>query len=965
MRSRLQRTIALLLLCSGFLFAQTSVLDAKDSALQMQWVDSVYRSMTLEQRVGQLMVVFTDSKSDDFDRIKELIDNYTIGGLLFSVGTPEKQLELTNAYQKISEVPLLITMDAEWGLAMRLSNSFAFPYAMTLGASNDTALVRQIGARVGAHARRIGVHMNFAPVVDLNTNPSNPIIGNRSFGSDPDRVSKLASAFYQGMWSEGVMGSIKHFPGHGDTATDSHLTLPVVKSSRRELDSLELKPFRHLIRSGVHSVMIAHLALPNIVSAGLATASLSKQIGTALLQDELGFEGLVITDALNMKGVSAELSPEEVVVAAFNAGADILLYPLEVGKSIDALLAQIRNGSISEARLEQSVKNILKAKYVLGLNKWSNIDTVNLSEDLKSTEDQILKEEVFESAITVFDADNRLPAPVDKSYAYLSLSGDSAEDDPFFLTLSRYAHIRSLPLEQILEQVSTGTVDAVILSHTPNTDTPWKNTRFNRKALEVMKVISDTSIPVILAHFGSPYALADLDDSLKSVVLGYQSTVESKRAAAQVIFGALAARGRLPVRVNDRYDLGDGVRYPAKNMLTYSAIPERVGLSSRRLAAVDTLIQELLLEGMAPGGQLLVARSGKVVFERNFGYLNPKKKDSVKWNTIYDVASITKIAASLPLIMRAQERGEIGLGDRFSDWFNQLKGTEIGETSLISALSHNGRLPAWIPFYKETLDTNGKPIDSLYSNINSETFSIPVSRSLYLKKDYPKVMFERIARAKLESKKYRYSDLPYYLIWWYFSDRYGAFDRQIDQFLYQPMGLTYTSFNPYKVFDLENIAPTEIDDYFRYNELQGYVHDMGAAMLGGVAGHAGLFSNANDMAKLMQLYLQGGEYGKKRYLNSETIRRFNTCYYCHQGNRRGVGFDKPQLEGEGSTCGCVSSKSFGHLGFTGTYVWADPEAELVYVFLSNRTYPDMDNNLLGSSNMRTRIQKAIYDARLD
>jgi CubicO group peptidase (beta-lactamase class C family) len=368
---------------------------------------------------------------------------------------------------------------------------------------------------------------------------------------------------------------------------------------------------------------------------------------------------------------------------------------------------------------------------------------------------------------------------------------------------------------------------------------------------------------------------------------------------------------------------------------------------------------------MAPGGQLLVARSGKVVFERNFGYLNPKKKDSVRWNTIYDVASITKIAASLPLIMRAQERGEIGLGDRFSDWFKQLKGTEIGETSLISALSHNGRLPAWIPFYKETLDANGRPIDSLYSNINSETFSIPVSRSLYLKKDYPKVMFERIARAELESKKYRYSDLPYYLIWWYFSDRYGAFDRQIDQFLYKPMGLTYTSFNPYKVFDLENIAPTEIDDYFRYNELQGYVHDMGAAMLGGVAGHAGLFSNANDMAKLMQLYLQGGEYGKKRYLNSETIRRFNTCYYCHQGNRRGVGFDKPQLEGEGSTCGCVSSKSFGHLGFTGTYVWADPEAELVYVFLSNRTYPDMDNNLLGSSNMRTRIQKAIYDARLD
>jgi len=956
----------LIILASIQSYAQSinsSVLDADDRYRQNIWVDSVYNQMTLEEKIGQLIIVFTDSKpsEEEPERIESLINDQHIGGLLFSIGSPERQLELTRRYQASSKIPLLMTMDAEWGLSMRLKPSFAFPWNMTLGATRDTELIRRVGERIGVHNKRVGIHINYAPAVDLNTNPLNPIIGNRSFGEDPQAVSEAAEAFYSGMWGAGVMGSIKHFPGHGDTSADSHHALPVVLADRKQLDTLELIPFKRMIDSGVHSVMVAHLALPKLKVAKDDPASISYYISTELLQNQLGFNGLVITDALNMKGVSEEISPNEVGLKAFEAGADILLYPLDVKATTDILLDKIKSSSYLQKRLEQSVKKILKSKYLLGLNNLETPSLERLNEDLETVEDQLLREQVFESAITVIDDNKNLPLAISNRYLYVS--SESEDDQSFYESLVRYAAVEKVSFSD-LNTLELEEYAAVIIGHLPDTSTPWKKTGFSEEFISELEEIGLSQVPVIIAHLGSPYALDVLSESKASILVGYQNTAESRSAAAQAIFGAIAVKGKLPVTVNHRFKVGMGVSYPAKNLISYSKVPERVDLSSNKLKEVDRLIARVVDEEMAPGGQVIIARKGKVVYERNFGYQTYKKKVPIEWHTRYDIASVTKIAASLPLVMRAQERGEISLGDRFSNWFKELEGTDIGQTPLIAALSHHGRLPAWIPFYKETLDKTQHPSSQFYRSNKSGEFGIAVSQSLFLRSDYSKQMFQRIKESSLESKKYRYSDLPYYLIYWHFTNLYGAFDKQIESFLYRPMGLSFTSYKPLQITEKERIAPSEIDTYFRHDLLQGYVHDMGAAMMGGVAGHAGIFSNANDLTKLMQMYLQGGSYGGVQFLQSTTIRRFNTCYYCHQGNRRGVGFDKPQLEGEGSTCGCVSPKSFGHLGFTGTYVWADPEKELVYVFLSNRTYPDMDRNLLGKTNMRTEIQRMIYESLL-
>lgn len=943
-------------------------LRAKDFAAQQQWVDLTYQSMTLDERLGQLVFVFTDSNgtAEEKLRIERLIEKRAIGGLLFSVGDPLTQLQLTNHYQSLSNTKLLITMDAEWGLSMRLKNTFAFPYNMTLGAIQEEQLIYRVGERLGAHAKRIGVHMNYAPVADVNTDPRNPIIGNRSFGSSVERVSKLSVALATGMQSEGVLGSAKHFPGHGDTATDSHLNLPVITADKARLEREELVPFKALIESNIASVMIAHIALESITGDSTTPASLSYKVSTELLKEQLGYQGLIITDALNMKGVSKFVNVNQVALEAFLAGADILLYPENIEASIEVLKAAYKNKRFSEERLALSVKKILKAKYVVGLNSFEPIEEKNLESDLNATVDQLLSEELYEAAITtVLNTAQTLPLRLDQSYLFVSLGEQADRSGTFFETLQRYAKVDRIELDQI-DAMSTKEYAGIILGHFGNTDTPWKNSKISKSDWETIHQLGEGDTPLILAHFGTPYTFFDLQISSApdALLVGYQNTTESQRALAQVLFGALPSKGVLPVNIEVLGKQLGSIETVDLPLLTYSSIPEREGFSSQLLAKVDSLIDEILSQQMSPGGQIMVTRNAKVIYERNFGHHTYSEKQPVQWNSVYDVASVTKIAATLPLIMKATEEGELSLSDRFKDWFTALRDKPIGEINIISALSHNARLPAWIPFYKETLDVQQQLDKTYYAQTYSAEYPVQVADSLFLIKDYDIKIFDTIFNVQLESKTYRYSDLPYYLIAKRLNRQDAPFEEQIQAFLYRPIGATYSGYHPLRRFKKSVIVPSEIDHYFRQDTVQGYVHDMGAAMLGGVSGHAGLFSNANDLTKIMQMYLQGGVYGASRFLNPETIRRFNTCYYCNSDNRRGVGFDKPQLEGRGSTCGCVSRKSFGHFGFTGIYSWADPDTQITYVFVSNRTYPTMDNNLLGSTDMRTVIQQAIYDARI-
>lgn len=960
-----------------FLFAlqasgQHHPLVSPDSLDQAAWVNTQYNAMDLEERIGQLFMISVGSDQDkaSTENIGKLVREEKLGGLIFMTGHPLKQAQLTNAYQAQAKVPLLIGMDAEWGLAMRLDSTYAFPWNMTLGALRDDKLVEQVGRQIGLHAKRLGVHINFAPVLDVNNNPQNPIIGNRSFGENPVNVALKGAAFVRGMEGAGVLSSGKHFPGHGDTSTDSHKALPIITSSRELLDSIELVPFQHLVDKGLSSMMIGHLELPALEDRPGFPASLSKPIVTGLLQEEMGFEGLIFTDALNMKAVSRFAPEGEVELQAFLAGNDMLLMPENVVKAKETMIKAYKRGVISEQRLARSVKKILMAKYKVGLLDYRPVALEGLHEDLNAVGNQILYEAVIEAAITV-PKNNFSLLPIkkldNKKIAYVHF-GD-ADGSPFLERMNQYYRVDPIKASSLAGyKAALADYNLVIMGFHKSNDSPWKAYAFSKEERQWIQEISAMrSSNAILAVFAKPYALLDVEhfQTMDALLLAYQNSALAQEKAAEVIFGALGANGRLPVSAHGEFPEGSGLELPSLKRLGYT-IPERVGMDSRSLARVDTLVRQGIDSLMTPGAQVLVARRGKVVYNKNFGTTTYTSGEAIQDSSIYDLASLTKILATLPMIMKMEEEGKIALNDTFGELLPEYAATELRDVTVLKALSHYGRLPAWIAFYIDTLDKSRRPSKDFYRDRPSEAFPYKVAEHLYLTRDFKDSIYNRIGRQDLKSNRYRYSDLAYYVFKEYIEDTYDRpLDELVDEFFYKPLGLLHTTFNPLEKFPKEQIVPTEEDDYYRYRTIQGYVHDMGAAMLGGIGGHAGLFSTARDVATIMQMYLQGGFYGGQRYLEERTIKRFNTCYFCENDVRRGVGFDKPQLKGPGPTCGCVSHKSFGHSGFTGTYTWADPDQEIIYVFLSNRTYPKATNNLLNKSNLRVRIQQAIYDSLID
>ena len=934
---------------------------------QEKWVDSVYSSMNLVQKVGQLFVVqaFSNKGVSHSKKISNEIINNAIGGLIFSNGSPKKQINLTNSYQELSNIPLLIGMDAEWGLSMRLDSTFSFPWNMTLGAIKDNMLIKQVGSRIAAHCKRIGVNFNFAPVVDINTNPNNPIIGNRSFGESIENVSLKSLNFMKGQQEMNVLSSAKHFPGHGDTSTDSHKTLPIIKHKKERILNVELKPFINLINNGLESVMIAHLEVPSLEKTIGLPSTLSYSIVTELLKNDLGFKGLIITDALEMKGLSSFKSTGNLDMLAFKAGNDILLMSENVSEGVNSIIDEYNKGSISEIRLSHSVKKILKAKYKVGLNKSSVISTINLDNDLNNISDKILNEQLVERSLTVVkNKENIIPiTDLKKKIGYMSFGNDSAVS--FFSHLNKYSKVDEIVNINLKNSDSIiSKYNTIIIGVHANSKTPWNSYKINKKEIDLINHIAK-KVDVILNVFGSPYTLKPFKSirSIKGVIVSYQNSIIFQQKSAQLIFGALNSKGRLPVTIGKLFDVGDGIKIKHINRLSYGT-PESVSMSSIKLRKIDSLANIAIDSAMTPGLQLLIAKDGRVVYNKNFGYLTYDKKSKVKNNTIYDLASLTKILVTLPIVMKLVETGTINLDTKLKEILPSYVDSNKSNITIKEMLSHYSNLKSWIPFYKSTLDSiTKKPKNLYYNSVYSNKHNIKVSENLYLLSSYKDSINSLIKNSELNKEKYRYSDLPYYILKLYIEDYYSNdLSSLINSQLFNEIGMPKASYYPKEITSTNNIAPTEIDNYFRFGEIRGTVHDMGAAMQGGIGGHAGLFSNANDIAKIMQMYLQGGQYGNKKYFNESTIDLFNKCYYCEDDNRRGVGFDKPQIEGDGPTCGCISMQSFGHSGWTGTYTWADPEEKIVYVFLSNRSYPESKENKLLKYNIRTDIQKLIYES---
>jgi len=939
---------------------------------QQKWVDSVYNAMSLKEKVGQLFMVraFSDNNKSNEREIENLINNNHIGGLIFSSGGPVRQARLNNLYQAISKTPLLIGMDAEWGLSMRLDSTYAFPWNMTLGAIHNNKLVERTGYHIGEHCKRIGVHFNFAPVVDINTNPKNPIIGNRSFGEDRDNVTAKGLAFMKGMQDAGVLANAKHFPGHGDTDSDSHETLPTISFDEKRIDSIEIYPYKKLIKEGLSSVMVAHLNVPSLEPRSGFPSSLSKHIVTDILKDSLGFKGLIFTDALEMKGVSNYSVPGDIDLAAFQAGNDVLLISENVPKAIDKIIEAYNGKDISEERLAHSVKKILMAKFKVGLDNYQPLGMSTLVNDLNRLKDDLLYEELMEASITVLKNKSEV-LPLrnldTKKIAYVEL-GDSS-GSTFYEELKKYTKVHKVSAEKLDELINKlQNYNTVVVGFHKKNDHPWRDYKFDDKELVWLYEIARTNT-VILDVFAMPYSVIDLStiENIEGVVMSYQNSDIAQQKSAQLLFGSISAKGKLPVSLGEHFKVGDGITYNAIASLSYG-LPERVGMSSKKLQRLDSVAQYAVDQKMTPGIQLLVARKGKVIYNKNFGKHTYEGIEKVKSEDLYDVASLTKILATLPLLMELEEKKAISLNTKLSRILPEYLESNKKNITIKQMLSHYAQLRPWVPFYVATIDSvTRKPLPKYYRRVQTPRFSIKVAEEMYLRHDYPDTIQKTIVETELLSRlRYRYSDLPYYILKKYIEGYYKkTLDQLVQEHFYQSLGANYTTYNPSSKFTDANLIPTEIDDYYRYQKVHGYVHDMGAAMQNGVGGHAGVFSNANDVAKIMQMYLQKGFYGGKRYLQPETIDKFNTCHYCHKNVRRGIGFDKPQLGDEGPTCGCVSMTSFGHSGFTGTYAWADPEEEIVYIFLANRTYPKAGKNLLLRENIRTEIQRLIYEAIID
>ncbi|MFC0604384.1 glycoside hydrolase family 3 N-terminal domain-containing protein [Winogradskyella pulchriflava] len=984
------RYLSLICLCFCFQFncAQEHIdnpLATKDPVKQQQWVDSVYNSMTVKERIGQLYMVQVMSENNDVvnNKIVDLIKNEHIGGVIYSNGGPYRQAVLNNNLQAASKLPLLVGMDAEWGLSMRLDSTYAFPWNMTLGAISENKLVEQTGRQIGEHCKRLGVHFNFAPVVDINTNPKNPIIGNRSFGEDRDNVTEKGLAFMKGMQDAGVLANAKHFPGHGDTEDDSHKTLPSVSFSEKRIDSIELYPYKKLINEGLSSVMVAHLNVPSLEKRKGFPSSLSKHIVTDILKDRLGFKGLIFTDALTMKGAAdyVEKSVDgvttknvtkggEIDLMAFLAGNDVMLMSENPQKGIAKLLGAYNEGIITEERLAHSVKKILMAKYKVGLHDYSPVGLYDLANDLNRIKDDVLYENLMENAITVVKNKSSLLPLRDletKKVAYVELGNSSGS--VFLDELKKYTkvhHIKGEKLNDIISKLQN--YNTVVVGFHKSNANPWEKFKFSQQELAWLYEIARTNT-VVLDVFARPYALNDLQsiENIEAIVMSYQNSKIAQEKSAQLIFGAIGAKGKLPVSTGPFFPVGTGETYNSILSLSYG-LPERVGIDSKLLSRIDSVAHHAVNQRMTPGIQLLVARKGKVIYNKNFGYHTYEKKNKIDFDDVFDVASLTKILATLPILMELEQQGSVSLDSKLGDLIPEYKKSNKKNITLKRMLSHYAQLKPWIPFYYATLDSVTKKPDPKYYRTKKEgDFNVEVTNTLFMRSDYQDSIQEIIKESELLSRlRYRYSDLPYYILKDYLE---GFYDKSLDEITqdryYKALGANYTTYNPRRKFSLKDIVPTEVDNYFRYKKVHGYVHDMGAAMQGGIGGHAGIFSNANDVAKIMQMYLQKGFYGGRRYFKSETINKFNTCYYCESDNRRGIGFDKPQLGEDGPTCGCISMTSFGHSGFTGTYAWADPEEEIVYVFLANRTYPEAGKNLLLRENIRTEIQRLIYEAIID
>ena len=943
------------------------------------WVDSVMNSLTLREKVAQLIwVPAYSNRETGYDvMLSSMIEKNQVGGVVFFQDKSVKETEMINWFRNITKVPLIYAMDGEWGLGMRLEGVTRFPFQMTLGAIADDSLIYRMGQSVGEQFRKAGIFINLAPDADVNNNAANPVINYRSFGENPSNVSRKAIMYMKGMQDKQVLAVGKHFPGHGDTGTDSHYDMPVINHDRARLDSVELAPFRSLIAAGISGIMPGHLSIPALDPEKDKPTTLSYPIITELLKNELGFRGLVISDAMNMQGLTKAKQPGEADAAALAAGLDVLEFVQDPEKAINAIMEKINNKEITPESVNEKCRKVLAVKYWTGAFRSDSLSPAGFPAALTSGKSLALIRELYASALTLLrNEENVIPVKSTSGMKIATLAINSRELTLFQKRVADYVKADHFLIDSIGSKKTASTLrklsgyDLVIAGIFDTDQRPTRNFGIQDGLNELLGKLNATG-KCVITYFGNPYAIAKLPALQKSkgLLLPYQLNDLTEDLSAQLIFGAIGAKGSLPVTINSDLKSGFGVKTEGGLRVQYG-VPENAGLSSQKLiAGTDAIVKEALAAGAFPGCEILIARKGIVVLSKTYGYQTYDKKVAVGSDDLFDLASVTKISAALPGLMLLNSQEKFSPDASIGTYLPEFNRSDKGKIGLRDLLTHQAGLTPYIQFWKETLKEDGSYRKRIYRTGWSEKYPYEVASGLYINKNYKKKMFAEIMKSKVGEKKYIYSDLTFIIAPEIVGRITGSkWEEFVNDNIWEKIGASELTFNPWQRYPSERIIPTEYDSLFRKQQLRGTVHDEGAAMLGGISGHAGLFATGNDLMKLMELYRRMGNYAGEQLIKPEVVKEYTRVQFPGNNNRRGLGFDKPLLDNktvkpeESYPCPGASPSSFGHSGYTGTFVWVDPEFEISYVFLCNRVYPTRNNNLVSDLNIRTRILQEIYES---
>ena len=942
-------------------------------------VDSILNTMTVREMIAQLIWVpaWAGETGDNYRQVEELVADHGIGGVIFFEGTSAAQIDFTRRLDSITKIPLIIAQDAEWGTGMRLKDVEDFPYQMTLGAVQNDSLIYRMGAAIAWQCREIGVNLNLAPVADVNNNPMNPVINYRSFGEDPLKVADKATMYMKGLQDNGIMACAKHFPGHGDTNVDSHTGLPIITGSRQRFDTVELVPFRRLAAEGIGCMMSAHISVPALDATPRLPATFSRKVITRLLRKEIGYNGLILTDAMNMAGATLTYPSGVADAEALKAGNDVIEYSTDPLKAINEIATRVEKNKIGVDEIESRCAKVLAAKlWLLAASKGEEASPGKTLVIPASAHPALIRD-LYAGAMTLIENNNNL-IPVGRldKVRIATVAVNRLAMNEFQRMTDRYTNADHFFIDPENQQAAEYVYsrlkdyDIVISGICALEQKPSSSFGITPLLRSVINRLSELKGSVIL-WFGNPYGIAKLDLETKpsALLIAYQDNTYAQQTAVQVVFGALGASGRLPVTVNAEYHEGFGIKTPGSLRLQYG-FPENAGLSSEILnSKVDSIVRTGLDSLAYPGCQVMIARKGIVVLNRCYGFHFYDSTEAVNENDLWDLASVTKVSAATPSLMLLDDRGIFDPDKTLGYYLPWYRFSDKGDMRLRDMLAHQAGLVSWIPFWKNTLKEDSTFKKDIFSDRENKKFALPVTDSLYINRHYIKEIFREIRDSKTGQQELIYSDLTFILAAEIIE---SLTDTTIDRFapanIYRPLGAFNITYNPLEKYPRERIVPTEYDSLFRKQLLRGTVHDEGAAMLGGVSGHAGLFATGNDLMKLMEMYRRGGEYGGVRILSPGVIKEYTHVQFPENGNRRGLGFDKPMLPNdtippeEIYPCRSASPASFGHTGFTGTMVWVDPEAELSYVFLSNRVYPTRNNNKLSDMLIRGKILQAAYDA---